>query len=681
MPAESNPQGLSHDEKALMRRLYTELAALIPGFRARPQQREMIAAASNALTTGGTAMIEAPTGVGKTFGYLVPGLVLAVTRKRRLVVATATAALQDQIAAKDQTVLSRALNASGARATVAVLKGRGRYVCPIRLHGKVTRPGLFDDPNCAGPFGQMLDDLERGDWNGERDALNSAVDDAAWAAVANHRRACIGERCRMFARCPYFVAQEAGREATVVITNHDHVLASLANSENCFYAEFERNYFVFDEAHHLPEKAMGAFASRFGTDTSWAEEIPALIARAGARHFKRAATTEVAALRAALTAVAGSITSAAGGRKQVRFPFGRVPSAVRLCGTQVSGICQRLGEFLAAARSVDASSGGRVKQAEAAQIALGIAVGRVEDLADAWAHFCDETEPKPRARWAERDGEAWSASTSPFDAGPLLDKVLWGKARGAILTSATLAPLGAFDVMRRELGFWDEDAVRCLRLGSPFDYAQARLLVPRMGCLPEDTASHTTEVGRHLEAAARRPDGGVLVLFASREQLQDVYRGLSPELRADVLVQGELPVRAILVRHRERIEAGARSIIMGLASFAEGIDLPGRLCTKVLIAKLPFPSPEEPLVAAASEWIESKGGRAFFSVSLPRAGMRLAQAVGRLMRSETDHGQIIVLDRRLLEQPSYRARLAAGLPLAPHWMPGLDVMDLLAAPA
>jgi len=182
-----------------------------------------------------------------------------------------------------------------------------------------------------------------------------------------------------------------------------------------------------------------------------------------------------------------------------------------------------------------------------------------------------------------------------------------------------------------------------------------------MVSLAQEVESHTAEVARQVRAIAAADDG-LLVLFASARQLREVRTRMDGAREGELFVQGELPVQEILAGHREAIAAGARSVILGLASFAEGIDLPGRLCTRVVIAKLPFPAPDEPLVAAACEWIERAGGSGFAAVSLPRGATRFQQAIGRLVRSVSDWGEVIVLDR-CLASSAYGKRMLAPVPM------------------
>ena len=646
---------LTEPEKDLIRRVYDALVGLLPGFSPTTQQRRMIAAGANALADGGIAMIEAPTGVGKTVGYLVPGMVLSAMRDKRLIVATATAALQDQIASKDVKLVAQAMSAAGVdmpRWTVS--KGRERYICLLRLEQQATSPDLFARGSNLETLDRLRAALRNGEWNGDRDSWPDTLDPALWRGLANSRHSCLASKCSQAARCPYFAASHQADGSRVVIANHDLVLTSLARTDRSVFADFDSSYYVFDEAHHLADKALGAFASRANDVLDWTHDFPALLSRAGVSQFKKAAEMEVKALSGVLASLKVTFQTLADGKAVHRFKFGDVPPPVRAGAIQAKAILTRLLDFLAQAE--------KATDSERLRIPLGSARGQIETAIDGWEAFATPDEGKPRARWVDLDRDQWTAVTSPFDAAPFLKRILWEPCQGAVLTSATLAPLASFDASRRAIGLWNDDRISTLRLDSPFDYTRARLRIPKMASAPEDVAGHTVEVARQVRVIAAGADGGVLVLFASARQLREVLAILGADLRQHILVQGDIPVREILARNHQLLEAGKRSIIFGLANFAEGIDLPGKLCTRVVIAKIPFPAPDEPLIAAASEWIERQGARAFPIVVLPRGVIRLVQAVGRLMRSRTDWGEVIVLDRRLAEK-DYGRRMLAVVPM------------------
>jgi len=236
---------------------------------------------------------------------------------------------------------------------------------------------------------------------------------------------------------------------------------------------------------------------------------------------------------------------------------------------------------------------------------------------------------------------------------------LWTRVAGAAVVSATLAPGGSFVSFLEEAGLAGL-STRTFDLQSPFDYpSRGRLLVMPMRTDPRNHAAHTKEVTRVMPRLIQTL--GTLALFASQRQMNEVYEGLSQELRSDVLVQGSLPKAELLRQHRERIARGKRSILFGLAALAEGVDLPGEQCSHVIICKLPFSCVADPVQAAKAEWLESQGRSPFEDMALPTVGIRLAQAAGRLLRRESDSGIVTVLDPRLGSTPWGR-KLLAGLP-------------------
>ncbi|MBV1892247.1 MAG: ATP-dependent DNA helicase DinG, partial [Gammaproteobacteria bacterium] len=282
----------------------------------------------------------------------------------------------------------------------------------------------------------------------------------------------------------------------------------------------------------------------------------------------------------------------------------------------------------------------------------------------------------PMARWlTHEDNGDIRLSVSPISAGLRLNELLWQRAYGAITTSATLRVLGDFERFKSDSGM--APSTQCEVVAGAFDYANAGLLViPDIGAEAGDARAHTQALIEHLpgllypesitesvgeSAEGESAAGGVLVLFASRRQMEELVDALADELPCQLLVQGELSTGEIVSRHRATIDQGERSVIFGLASFAEGMDLPGAYCQHVIIAKLPFAVPDDPLQAALAEWVESKGGNAFREITLPDAALRLIQACGRLLRHEDDRGRVTILDRRLVSK-SYGRQLLASLP-------------------
>jgi ATP-dependent DNA helicase DinG len=293
-------------------------------------------------------------------------------------------------------------------------------------------------------------------------------------------------------------------------------------------------------------------------------------------------------------------------------------------------------------------------------MSLGAMHVRAGSVLTLWQDFAADgsTEEPPRARWlSHRDGDdplAVDFHCSHILAARILDEQLWQRAAAAILTSATMTALGSFDRFRLRSGV--PDAARTRVVASPFDYARATLQVPAMRSEPGDASAHTAELIELLPDLLAA-DEGSLVLFSSRRQMLDVRDGLPKDWRERLLTQDEAGKQELLRRHRAAVDAGQGSVLFGLASFAEGVDLPGGYCRHVVIAKLPFAVPDDPVDAALAEWLEARGRNAFMEISVPDAALRLVQAAGRLLRTESDHGRVTLLDRRLVTRRYGRAIL------------------------
>lgn len=639
-----------------IRAAYTALPGLLPGFRSRAGQREMIGVASRALAGGSVALVEAPTGTGKTIGYLLPGIVIAASLGKRLVVSTATVALQEQVARKDYPLAARAAAQAGASSSVAVLKGRERYCCPVRLKACAGQGDLFVEGG-AEPLGAMAAALDSGAWDGDRDHWPEAIDEQRWRQVNNQRALCAGRRCPAFRTCPHALALEAAMGATVVVATHDLVLASLARAPKSIFSRFEQNLFVFDEGHALSDRALSASALSASLDAKFLHEAPAALSRAGQSALEPAAKAAAKAAAAAFGSVAALFDEIAPGGGY-RFPFGRLPQQVACLERCVLAPLERLEESLASALEALSADASALAAAPDRLSFLASTAERVGREREAWsALFAQDG----RAAWISRERRCWHLHVSPFSAAHILERLLWREARGVVITSATLSACGAFDHTLAELGLGGRGDVECARLASPFDWSRVRIVVPKDALDPRREEEHTRAAAAAIEAGLRENEGGVLALFSSERQLARARDLIDPSLAPFALAQGEAPVPEIVRRHRARIDAGEPSAILGLASFYEGVDLPGRYLTLVILAKIPFPAPDEPLLAAAAERLEAEGLSAFGRLYLPIASRRLAQAAGRLMRREDDWGEIRILDRRIVER-SYGRLLAASLP-------------------
>lgn len=684
------------------------------GLKPRYGQRLMIAEVAKVL--GGIEMdvegrrcgepavvaVEAGTGTGKTVAYSLAAIPAAKAAGKRLVIATATVALQEQIVHKD---LPDILRNSGLNFSFTLAKGRGRYLCLSKLdlllqegQAQSSTAQMFAeegfridvDESAQKLLNQMMERLAGNRWDGDRDSWSEAIEDADWARVTTDHSQCTNRHCPNFQQCAFYKAREGMTKVDVIVTNHDMVLADLALGGGAVLPDPRDTLYVFDEGHHLPDKAIGHFAhfTRLRSTADWLGQVEKNLTKLLAQHplpgelgrliggvpelarelrgqqqFMFSACEELADFRTGEDVEERE-------RPRHRFPGGVVPEhlvemAVELKKgfARLNDLFTQLAEMLKQAMDGEAGVGISNLQAEEWYPLFGSLLTRAQGNWELWCAFTaeDPADSPPMARWLSlADSGAIfdiEVNASPILAAETLRRNLWNVAHGALLTSATLTALGSFDRLRMRAGL-PRSAVTAV-VPSPFMHAEAGLLhVPDLQADPRDAVAHTAAIVRALPAIV---DGlrGTLVLFASRKQMQGVFDGLDREWRRRVLIQGSLSKQETLSRHKARVDEGEPSVLFGLASFAEGVDLPGAYCEHVVIAKIPFAVPDDPVEAALSEWIEARGGNPFMEISVPDASLRLIQACGRLLRTEADRGTITLLDRRVVTQRYGKAILNA----------------------
>ncbi|MBK7237554.1 MAG: ATP-dependent DNA helicase DinG [Sterolibacteriaceae bacterium] len=694
---------VSSDERALIRHCMDALREGLPGFQTRRPQLEMIGAVANALACGrseddgGTrgrnfALCEAGTGTGKTIAASVPALVMAKSRGKRLVISSSTIALQHQYSTKDIPTLQRLLPIDF---TFAVAKGRRRYACTAKLFAvledaRQTTLGLDgehgDSPvDCdeAEPVERTLRELielaqafEGNDWNGDRDELKRPVSDDTWEQLTTDRQGCSGNRCPQFARCPFYAARQRLKEVDLIIANHDLVLASLQMDGRGVLPDAADTFYIFDEGHSLVAKVVEQFAAKHALQggIEWlrglADCVRDIVLGLHLDHdLYRDARTSCKDLSADLDDLSRALdrTGAFDEKPVRRFKNGIIPDWTRTPGINILSRGQRLQSTVALVREQMFEKGGSEPTMVSRLVSeLGYFASKLENLVDTWTLMLadDAEQESPNARWIERTGDGTShdylVCASPISGADKLRRLLWNRASAAIVTSATLESCGSFGPYMRQAGLSVFPEVRTLTVDSPFDYRnKAKLIIPPMRSDPKEAKAHTDEIVELLPRIIH--SRGTLVLFASGKQMREVHARLPPELQEATLMQGSMPKMAMLTRHKSAIEGGGRSILFGLSSLAEGVDLPGEACTHVIVAKLPFSVPDSPLEEARSEWITSLGRSPFVEIVLPAASIRLQQAVGRLLRTVNDHGTVTILDRRIITK-RWGAALLKGLP-------------------
>lgn len=649
---------LSHEERDQIAAAYKALPDIIPNFRSRPQQRGLVAFIAHALVDGALAMGEAPTAVGKSIGYLLPAAVLAIMRKKKAIISTATVMLQEQIMDRDaNAVMFVVEKALGRRPKIALLRGRGRFACNIKLEQESRSADLFTENATHQQSLVLHKALTSGEWKGDIDSAPIEVQPVVWRALANDRHSCRAKACSQYKACPYYLAQTEVKEADVIVTNHDKLLTTLANdSSGDTLPELADAWFIFDEAHHLPAKALTAFAQRFECTLPWLHQLAAIAKGLDAGRAVPI-TKDIATLTRRLSEINVDIEADATGKTCYRV-IGEPNALIARHYRATVSLLDRMFDNIAAICKRDPKK--RLsKQDEMDTIRLNGFVGRLQEFQESFCAFFDADANV--ARWLEKTGPAWAGCVSPFEAGKILHQHLWRDVGSAVMVSATLTPCGEFNPMLVNMGLYGNDRVRTLQLDSPLDFSRACLRIPVLEHSPEQVVGHTRDVINFL-ASLEYDEGGTLALFSSKKQMTDVYDGLPPSLRLTILMQGQASMAELLRKHRAKVSNAMPSILFGMYGMSEGLDLPGNQCVRVVIAKIPFPSPDSPVLSAAADNLESKGLHPFPLLLLPEASIRLKQSVGRLIRTEDDFGEVILLDSRARTK-SYAKQLLAGLPM------------------
>ncbi|MFP8965424.1 ATP-dependent DNA helicase DinG [Pokkaliibacter sp. CJK22405] len=641
-------------------------------------------------------VIEAGTGTGKTIAYLLATIPLARAWKKQVIVSTATVALQEQIVQKD---LPDLVKFAGMTFSYALAKGRARYMCPQKLDrltsGQANDPtmALFEqdtlqDKDQLAVFESLLKEWATGAWDGDKDALIDPLPDNLWSRVTTDHQQCSRHRCQFYNQCPFYKARESVEEADCIVANHDLVLADLSLGGGVILPAPEKAIYVFDEGHHLPDKALGHFTFSMtlrGTDR-WLKQLNKSMASMAAQlrltgEMVRAVEqipSEIRPLEQNLLYLNELISNlvtwddfADNARPVHRFAEGRVPGEVQTIAEQLrqgfvalSALLDRLNRGLQQAMGGD-DPDLSAKEAESWFPVVGQMLARVQDARALCGTYAN-SDPEgaiPLARWAERldyqDTLDTNLCSSPILAAERLRQNLWNRCFAAVVCSATLTALNRFDRLMMRAGLPSDGCYE--RVQSPFDYpAAAELWVPKIQAEPGNADAHTAEITRWLESTLDANEGS-LVLFSSRRQMEAVKEAMIPRWQERVTAQGEMSKQEVLRIHKERIDDGEGSVLFGLASFAEGIDLPGKYLTHVIIAKIPFAVPDNPVDAGLAEWIEKRGGNPFMEISMPDASIRLVQAAGRLLRTEQDTGRITLLDRRVVSK-RYGKTLLDALP-------------------
>jgi ATP-dependent DNA helicase DinG len=675
------------------------VARALGQFEDRGSQRDMAAHIADGYNDGGVLLLEAGTGVGKSFAYLLPAIAWARANRERTLISTNTINLQEQLVGKDLPFLSDAVATPDHHPTYALLKGWRNYLCLARLHHAVgaqrslLEPDRFDELKSLFAWAGHTTDGTLAD-------LAATPSPEVWDEICAEADLCTRLQCPYFEPCFLFRARRRAAEADVVVVNHHLLAADLAvrrASDNWREAAVlpPYNRLVLDEAHHLEDVA----AAHLGAQVT-SRGIRRLLARferngkglLPSLSFELAAADDLLS-RASLDLLRERLLPAVGDARQVsdqmllrlhgrieQEPGGvfRITPEFASDDVWAAGLQREVDGTLLAFRSIRdwiETIADRLAGAEPTDRRIQLlgelrgVIRRLDGTADALNQVLRAVPGgPPMVRWMERTGvrgQQVKLSAVPLDLAPILRESIFERVETVVLTSATLAASGDFGFLEGRLGLSGEPGLVTVRemLPSPFDYGEQCLFgIP--DDLPdprEEEPAHADAVVKVVSEIALASDGGMFVLFTSHGALRRAAGAIRSQLgeRWPLLVQGEAPRDTLLRRFREL----GRAILLGTDSFWEGVDVPGRALRALVITKLPFKVPSEPLTAARLERLAEQGEDGFMGYLLPHAALKLKQGFGRLIRTRTDVGIVVLLDKRVLTK-RYGRLVLSGLPRA-----------------
>ena len=622
-------------------------AVAATGGQNRAGQRTMVAHVAQALELQRHLLVQAGTGTGKSLGYLVPALARVGESDQPIVVATATLALQAQIVNRDIPRLLQALEPRPeSQAQVALLKGRNNYLCLHKLEGGYPEDepdALFDMPSSTSRVGEEVVRLR--EWadrteTGDRDELKPGVSDRAWAQVSVSAAECLGRRCPLVEECFSEMARSRAAEADIVITNH----ALLAiNAFEGMKVLPEHETVIIDEAHELVDRVTGAVSG----------SLTVAMVRRAARSVKKHSKADSGALEMA----AGTLETAFEGLAEglLKGLDGRLLTAISAVNDAAR---TALSDTKPDGQDVDAG--------------LQMARSRVSEVHDMSSRIL-EASGEQDVLWISRQG-GWengryvaasdtdpaTLNIAPLSVGLQLRDGLFAD-RTVILTSATLTVGDSFDVAAGALGLQGEGAPRwtSIDVGSPFDYRKQGIMYVAGDLKPPGFGVHEGQLER-LRELCEASEGGALGLFSSKRAAERAAEYMREHSDLNILLQGESSLKALVEEFSEDVD----SCLFGTMSLWQGVDVPGDSCRLVVMDRIPFPRPDDPIAQARTEAVNRHRGNGFMAVSAHHAAIRMAQGAGRLIRSVSDRGVVAVLDSRVATK-RYGSFLMKAMP--PMW--------------
>ncbi len=611
-------------------------AEKLPGFTPRTTQQVLAQAVGRALSRQEMLIAEAGTGTGKTFAYLIPALLSG----KRILISTGTRALQDQLYHRDLPAVRDVL---GMPVKMTLLKGRSNYLCRHRL-GLILNSSeeLFDKTGSRRELA-YISDWARGTHSGEIAELGTVPENSpVWPQVTSTAENCLGQECPEYVHCCVIEARRRAQAADIVVVNHHLLLADMLLKEAGFGALLPGvDAIIVDEAHQLPDMAIQHFSMGLSS-----RQVQELIQ--DTRREYREAAADMPGFEAALTKVEVSLADLQRHFSQVAIrtewrelhPRHGLQAALQVLGTALQQSGQAL-EILA-----ERSTG-----MENCRQRMAVVVMRL-------GQFVEEEPDGEQVRWVERHGRGFSLNLTPLNAAGRFQACMRETHCAWVFISATLSIHGGFGHFRERLGL--EEAQELL-LGSPFDYEDNALLYLPSGLPDVNTPDYTAAVVGAALPVIHASGGRAFLLFTSHRALQEAAEQLRGRLEFPLLVQGEAPRRRLLERFREL----GNAVLLGTASFWEGVDVKGSALSLVVIDRLPFASPGDPVMKARLAALARQGHDPFIEYQLPQAVLALKQGVGRLIRDDTDTGVLMLCDPRIT-QKGYGKLFLESLPPMPR---------------
>lgn len=601
------------------------MAQKVPGFEFRSSQVEMAEAVRVSLKDGEPLLAEAGTGTGKTWAYLIP----AVLSGQRVVISTGTKTLQDQILDHDIPFLKKHIF-PGLRAVC--LKGRKNYLCRRKFQLFAHQPTLWNKEEAK--LFRRFQKWASSTRSGDRAEINWLPDNFhTWNEVSSNSEQCLGQQCADFSRCFLSLLRQEASRAGLLIVNHHLYFADLAlraNGRGEILPDYDA--VIFDEAHQLED----VISLYFGLEFSNAKinELVQDIQRESTRKsFQIKNLQEVIRIVQHLEILSRSFYQQLGHAKGNQ---GRFPLDLKRAGGNFTDICQEMIHALEQLNS-------HLSLSKDNHPVLDSFNRRSSHFALIIKEILEQPDPS-LVYWYELSARSVFVHGTPIEVGAICNQWLFAQTKKIVFTSATLTIAGSFDFVRRNLGM--PSTTRELRLASPFTYEQQALLyVPEHLPLPQ--ASHFCDsVGKEAAEILTKTRGRALFLFTSYRNLNVLHNYLQDVLPYPILVQGQKPKRQLLTEFKQKVD----SVLLATSSFWHGIDVPGEALSCLLIDKLPFEVPEDPLIAARMEYLANHGRNPFYSYQVPRAIIHLKQGIGRLIRSSKDRGVIAIFDIRLFSK-------------------------------